>query len=335
MSAPSIALPSVSVALCTHNGAAYVGEQIESILGQTLRPTQVVVSDDASADDTVAIVRHAFELAVPTAGGPVPDLTVLRNDRPLGVTANFEQATASCTADIIALSDQDDVWRPDRMERLLPSFDDPALLLLWTDGRLVDRSGEPLGRTLFGSLELTDHERMLLTSGNAFDALLRRNLATGATILFRRDLLQAARPFGDGWVHDEWLAIVAAARGHVRALDQATIDYRQHGSNQIGMARPTLAHKLRRTLEPRADRNARLATQFAMLADRLENDRGVPPRIARLAREKSAFEAERSALPARRIRRLGRIALLARRGLYRRFASRGRADIIRDLLQPA
>jgi len=325
----------VSVALCTHNGAAYVREQVESILDQTRRPTQLVVSDDASSDETLAIVRDVFSNASETPGGPVPALTVLENPIPLGVTRNFEQAVAACTADIVALSDQDDRWRPARLETLLPAFDDPALLLLWTDGRLVDETGAPLGRTLFGSLELSDRERALVEAGRAFDALVRRNLATGATVLFRRELLRVARPFPEGWVHDEWLAIVAAARGAVAAVDEATIDYRQHGANQIGMARPTLAHKIRRTLEPRARRNARLATQFAVLADRLEYDLGVPPRIARLAREKSAFEAERSALPARRILRLGWIARSARRGLYGRFASRGRADIIRDLLQPA
>lgn len=328
-------VPSLSVALCTHNGAAYVGEQIESILNQTRRPEQVVVSDDASSDATLAIVRDAFARAIETAAGPVPAFTVLQNSSPLGVTANFEQATAACTGDVVALSDQDDRWHPARIERLLAEFDDPALLLLWTDGRLVDETGAPLGRTLFGSLELTDHERGLLKRGRAFDALLRRNLATGATILFRRDLLQAARPFPEEWVHDEWLAIVAAAHGTVAAVDDVTIDYRQHGGNQIGMARPTLRHKVARVLEPRADRNARLSAQFAALADRLARDSSVPPEAALLAAQKSAFESARSALPAGRIRRLGWIARSARRGLYSRFASRGRVDIIRDLLQPA
>lgn len=325
--------PQISVALCTHNGAAYVRRQLESILGQSRRPAQVVVSDDASTDDTVATVCDAFAAAVDTPAGPVPILTLLRNSPALGVTRNFEQATDACTGDIIALSDQDDLWHPHRLQRLVPEFDDPELLLLWTDGRLVDGEGRPLERTLFGSLELTGHERRLLENGRAFEGLLRRNLATGATILFRRELLQWARPFGRGWVHDEWLAIVAAAHGAVRAVDEPTIDYRQHGGNQIGMARPTLRHKVRRILESRADRNARLAAQFEVLADRLAGDASIAPEFARLAGQKAQFEGERSRLPTRRIRRVGWIAGSWRQGRYRRFASRGRADVIRDLLQ--
>ncbi|MFF1571832.1 glycosyltransferase family 2 protein [Leifsonia sp. NPDC058292] len=328
----SDAPPRVSVALCTYEGARFVRQQVESILGQSPRPAQLIVSDDGSRDDTVAIVRE-----VTTALPDAPETVVLVSETPLGVTKNFERAVSAASGDLIALSDQDDVWHEGRLASIAARFAaDPALLLLHTDADLVDSAGEPLGRTLFESLEITAEEFAAEQSGRAFDAFVRRNLATGATVVFRRELLDAALPFPDGWVHDEWLAAVAAATGRVEVLREATIDYRQHDSNQIGVAKPSIASKVKRVLEPRGTRNQVLASRFATLADRLAGlGSAVPAEILAAARGKAEFEAERAALPAGRLRRAAGVRRLAASGRYERFASRGRADIIRDLLQPA
>lgn len=323
----------VSVALCTYNGERFVRQQIESILLQRPRPDELIVSDDGSTDQTLSIVREIAES--PLADGVT--VVVLTGERPLGVTRNFQRAVEAATGDLIALSDQDDVWHEGRLERIAARFAaDEGLLLVHTDADLVDTDGQPLHRTLFESLEVTASEFDAELAGRAFDAFIRRNLATGATVVFRRTLLDVAIPFADGWVHDEWLAAVAAAAGRVEVLQEPTIDYRQHDSNQIGVAAPTVAGKMRRVLEPRGDRNAVLAARFGVLADRLAalGDR-VPPGFVDAAREKARFEAERAALPANRLRRPWRVRRIAVGGRYERFASRGRADIIRDLLQPA
>jgi len=322
----------VSVALCTFNGARYVRQQLESILEQVPRPAQLVVSDDGSTDETLAIVRDVTGGA--SADGV--DVVVLTGSRPLGVTKNFERAMTAADGDLIALSDQDDVWHPGRLAHIAARFAaDPELLLVHTDADLVGGTGELLGRRLFESLEITPGEFDQETSGRAFDAFIRRNLATGATVVLRRELLDVTVPFPEGWVHDEWLAIVAAATGHVDVLREPTIDYRQHDANQIGVAAPTLTGKIKRVLEPRGDRNAVLAARFTVLADRLAElgDRVPPERLAATV-EKARFEAERAALPANRLKRFGGVRRLAAGGRYERFASRGRADIIRDLLQP-
>lgn len=325
--------PRVSVALCTFNGERFVREQLESILRQSPPPAQLVVSDDGSTDGTLEIVREVA--ATPLA--EAVEVVVLTGERPLGVTANFQRAVSAANGELVALSDQDDVWHEGRLQRiagLLTSGDAP--LLVHTDADLVDSAGTHLGRTLFESLEITPDELHTEQAGRAFDAFIRRNLATGATVVFRRDLLEAALPFGSGWVHDEWLAMIAAAVGRVDVLPEPTIDYRQHDANQIGVAAPTLSRKIRRVLEPRGDRNDVLAARFALLAERLEalGDR-VPPASLEAAREKARFEAERAALPHNRLRRLIPVLRLSAGRRYARFASRGRADIVRDLLQPA
>ena len=319
-------LPTISVALGTHNGAAYLGAQLESILAQTVRPLEIVLSDDASTDGTV-------DLAVAVVGGTLP-LTVIRNSPALGVTANFQQAALACRGELIALCDQDDLWAPDKLSSMAAEFAArPDLLLLHSDARLVDSAGAPLGHSLFEALEITDEEKALVHSGRAFEALLRRNLATGATVLFRRSLLASAVPFPREWVHDEWLAIVAALVGGVDLVDRPLIDYRQHGANQIGVSRLSFTGKVRRVMEPRRARNERLATNSGILESRASALPGADAGKVDLARQKAAHERFRRALPENRALRIVPVLRQVAAGRYRRF-SRGRGDILRDLVQP-
>jgi glycosyltransferase involved in cell wall biosynthesis len=322
----------VSVALCTHNGSRYVETQLKSILGQATPPDEIVLSDDASTDDTVSIAREVLARAGTTA----PDLTVLVNSEALGVTKNFEQAIRACTGDLIALSDQDDSWHRNRLARVIPEFDAREDLdLVFTDADLVGADGESLDRTLFGVLEISEADLRAVNSGNAFSVFVRRNIATGATVMFRRRLLERALPFPSSWVHDEWLAIIAAATGNLDAIAEPLIDYRQHAANAIGVAYPTLIRKVRRALEPRGGRNVRLSRQFADLAVRLQSAPfTVSEETLRDALEKSRFEQARVALPSARVLRLGTVLSAHRRGWYSRFASQGRLDVVRDLLQP-
>ena len=318
--------PTVSVALCTHNGERFILEQLRSILRQTELPTQIVLSDDASTDATVALVQREVDDHL---GDPI-ELVVLRNEPALGVTANFAQAVAACTGELVALSDQDDSWLPDRVETMVDSFlADASLTLLFSDAQLVDGAGEPLRDTLFASIRFTAGEQREVHAGEALTTLLRRNVVTGATVMFRRSLLEAALPFPSSWVHDEWLAIIAAITGRVDFLPLQLIEYRQHGGNQIGARKPTLRDKIGRVTESRTARNARLSARAQALVDR----GGYPPEIATLVAQKAAHEQRRQRYPAARLLRLGPVLRTALSGDYGRYG-RGRYDVVRDLLQP-
>lgn len=319
----------VSVVLCTHNGGRYVAEQVASILRQVPRPRELVLGDDASTDETVAIVERL------TAAAGV-DLVLRRHDPALGVRANFADALAHATGDLIALSDQDDIWHDGKLAAMIAAFDaDPELLLAHSDARLVDAAGEPLGLTLLEALEATPGERSGLEHGDAFAILLRRNLVTGATVMIRSSLLERATPFAPDWVHDEWLAAIAAATGHLRLLPSALIDYRQHGNNQIGAHRPTWAHRWAKLREPREPRASTLIARTGQLVAALERlGPVVRPVALEGARARLAFEHRRRNLPRFPIARIPRIVAAAVRGRYSRYA-RGSVDILRDLVQPS
>jgi glycosyltransferase involved in cell wall biosynthesis len=322
---------SVSVALCTYNSARFIDEQVRSILEQELMPDEIVVSDDGSTDDTVERIRAAAK-----SSGNTAILRVLPAGPRLGVTANFQRAVSACVGDLIALSDHDDSWRPDHLSSTVPMFSEqPDLLLVHGDARLVDEAGQPTGSDLFESLGVSPREFDELEHGHAFDAYLRRNLVTGATTVFRRSLLKYALPFPSEWVHDEWLGFIAAAIGRVAVSRRVQIDYRQHGANQIGVRKLNFPGKVRRVLEPRSGRNRYLYERAQVLQRRLEQLGTVVPeeRLA-LASGKVEHQRVRAALSRSRPKRWIPVLREAATGRYSLF-SRGTADIVRDLFQPA
>lgn len=313
----------VSVALCTHQGERWIEEQLRSILAQSVPVAEIVVGDDASTDRTLEIVRAvASETDVP--------VRIREHEVALGVAANFADAIAATTGDVVALSDQDDVWHPDRLERLLPHLDGVALV--HSDARLVDADGRPLGATLADSLEMSAWERAAMADGRALEALLRRNLVTGATAIVRRDAAVAALPVPAGWIHDEWIAMCAALGDGVRFVPEQTIDYRQHGGNQIGVQRLGLGDKVRRLLEADSGKHALKAERATSLATEAAR-RGLATGAALdVLVEKARHERDRARLPRPRLLRVPRVLSGIAAGRYRRY-SRGAIDIARDLLE--
>jgi len=320
--------PTVSVALATYQGARYVAEQLHSILQQSEPVDEIVIGDDGSTDGTLDVVRGILDSAA-----NAPRVTLLEPTSRTGVAANFSRVLAATTGEIVVLCDQDDVWHVDRVSSALERFvADPALDLVFGDARLIDADGRDTGSTLFASLPLRASERFAIESGRGLDVFLRRNVATGATMSIRRRALVRALPVPAMWLHDEWIATTTALVGAMAIERRALVDYRQHGSNAVGVVAPTFAYKLRRVLAPRGERNRRLATAFAQLADWTET--AVVSSAARTrVRRKSTFEARRAALPSRRLARVPRMLMLAPE--YPSFASQGALDILRDLLQPS
>ncbi len=329
---------SISVALGTHNGERFVGEQIASILSQIRPVDEIVLSDDASSDRTVEMVEAAVA-AHRASHGAAPELVVLRNDPALRVTKNFEQALRHATGDLIALCDQDDVWHPTRVERLSARFDDPNVLFVFSNARQVGAQGEYLGHDLFEAIAMNPHERGLVESGRVFEQFMRRNLATGATVMLRRSLVDAAIPFPETWLHDEWLAVVAAAFDGVRMHDEALTDYRQHGNNQVGMTKIGAGRKFAMFAQPRTERNLRLFLRAQALDARIE-ELASPIDAAKadagyreMAHEKYRFEQARQAYPEARLMRIAPILKQLRAGNYSRYGT-GLKDSVRNLLQP-
>jgi glycosyltransferase involved in cell wall biosynthesis len=287
----------ISVALCTYNGARFLAKQIDSILDQTVRPFEIVIRDDGSSDATLSIIEEYGDA-----------LTLQPAGERLGVTRNFEEAVSSCSGAYVALSDQDDIWEPDKLERMRTAFaGNDTLRLVGSNATAIDENDNPMGFDLFSAIALTSTENSAVSSGRGFDALIKRPLFTGATVMFRRDLLEDALPFPADWMHDEWLAIIAAATGQVRLLPDRLTQYRQHGTNVAGIKQNTVQRrlsKLRKLTAPRTSRYRTLRARRTSLAAHLKGIDASPDTIA-ISEAALTHEEFRSGLPSSRALRIG------------------------------
>ena len=225
----------VSVALCTFNGDLYLKEQIESILQQSSKVHEIVISDDGSTDQTKGIINQ-YKIDYPAI------FKLNFHDRAVGTIRNFQTALEKCTGDVVFLSDQDDIWHPDKVAIMLRSFRDPRCLLLFTNGTLVDGAGNSLHSTLWDKWSFTPLRRLRWlwsTRGALIDLLRNNNKVTGATVAMRASLLEVVLPIRTPphYWHDAWFALHAAARGGLRFIPNLLINYRMHPKQQVGITK--------------------------------------------------------------------------------------------------
>lgn len=218
----------VSIAMCTFNGARYLLEQLESFGSQTLLPNELVVCDDGSSDDSVEIA-HAF---ADQAGFPV---RIYKNNYNLGSTKNFEKAINLCEGDIIFLADQDDVWLPNKLSRVMEEFSkDQDLAGVLTDAIVADKNLEPLGYTFWQATRFNRAQRERAVKGRPGTLLKYNASMAGATFAFRATYRDLVLPIPGYWTHDAWIILLIAALARVEILPESLNIWRQHARQQVG-----------------------------------------------------------------------------------------------------
>jgi glycosyltransferase involved in cell wall biosynthesis len=318
----------VSIALCTYNGARFLQDQLQSFLNQTRLPDELVVCDDRSTDATCEIVE-AFARQAPF---PVR-LSV--NDRNLGSTRNFELAISLCVGDLIFLSDQDDFWRPEKVERMAHEFENsPDVALVFSDAEVVDANLTPLGYRLWSSMEFDARQQRSMRTGRAFEVLLKQNVVTGAAMAFRRCSLDLALPISPIWIHDGWIAITLSLSAEIRALAEPLILYRQHGGNQVGGLQKDWHGEVRHAKLIGATEYLRVADQYNAVRVWLSSHgESFGKASAELAlAEKISHLQHRSILPDAWLKRALVVLRVLLAGDYHRF-SRGWKSVIKDLMK--
>lgn len=317
--------------MCTYNGAAYLRPQLDSLLAQTLLPDEILIADDGSSDATLEILQR-FVLRAKQRG---VDVVLRCNPQNLGYVKNFSQALLQASGDIIFLCDQDDVWRPDKLALMMARFTgEPSLLLLHTDARLVDADGQSLHCSMFEALQLDELEKLAIHAGDAFDVVLRRSFVTGATAAVRRELVRLAMPVADAWIHDEWLAAVAASVGRVDFLDEPLIDYRQHGANQIGARQRTLSMKWHDLYLPRRQLFSEEVARLLLLEKFLEQGEfpRAQERVEQVRHKRLHLQRRLTIGRTKKWQRWPLVLSEAAQGDYRRYGT-GIRSILRDLLR--
>ncbi|MBQ8557076.1 MAG: glycosyltransferase family 2 protein [Clostridia bacterium] len=245
----------VSVLLAAFNGEAYLPAQLDSIRHQTLTDWRVLWQDDGSADGTAALLQHQDACFVPGC----------EQGLHLGAIGNFLSLLRQDDAPYAALCDQDDLWHADRLSRCMAAMQEAERLygpdtplLVHSDCRVVDEAGQVLHASFF---------RHQGWDGNAtsLPRLLVQNNVTGCTVLMNaplRKLVTERARAEKLFMHDWFIALTAAAFGRIIFVDEALVDYRQHGANVVGASRTGLVQRGLAALRTPEKARARLALAY-------------------------------------------------------------------------
>lgn len=235
----------ISVCLCTCNGGKFLSDQLESISCQSIRPDQLVISDDCSTDNTLDIVEN-FSNQV-----SFPVKLVVNKGLRLGVTENFERALRFCDGDVIIFSDQDDVWRNDKIQIIKQAFEDsPESGYFFSNAIIIDSEGLPQPETLWSRVGFSGDRRNSFRDGDQIKNLLRgSNPVYGMTMSIRASGLPMVLPIESKsgmMTHDVWIAIILSALSKNGLADpRCLVNYRQH-EDQVAGAGESRGHILSR-----------------------------------------------------------------------------------------
>jgi len=205
--------PPISVVLCTYNGAKYIEAQLASIIAQTYAVTEIIVVDDVSSDDTMAVVERA--------AARDSRISLSQNNFNIGFTSNFESALQMAKHDYIAISDQDDIWHHQKIEKMMAAFEPDAAAIYCDSVRFTkDIPIHPIKNKSSRHVAGTNVRKLALY-----------NTVSGHALIIRKSLLEQALPIPNAVYYDWWLALQAVTSGGLQYLDEILVYQRAHDTN--------------------------------------------------------------------------------------------------------
>ena len=214
----------VDILLATYNGEKYIREQIDSILNQTYKEFRLLISDDGSTDGTRDILNEykakddRFE--------------IFRQEENLGVVKNFEFLLKKVDAKYYMFSDQDDIWKDDKIEKSFKKNEE-GFDLVYSDLEVVD---ENLNVTYESYWKLKGIYKKIKKYNN-FESLYLNNFITGCTVISKKELIDTFMPLPNiskFVLHDYWISLIISQNGKIAYIEEPLIKYRQHKNNKVG-----------------------------------------------------------------------------------------------------
>lgn len=203
----------ISVCMAVYNGANFIQAQIASILPQVGDRDEIIIVDDGSRDNTIAVIEEFCDKRI----------RIVRQEQNRGVVQTFGRALEEARGEIIFLSDQDDIWRSDKVRKFLELLaSQPGVTVAMSDAVIIDATGNAISGPKFGSKRF--HRGVLPN--------LVRNRYQGSAMAFRRSILEYCLPFPPGIpMHDAWIGLVNQLVGKAGFVNEPLLYYRRHGSN--------------------------------------------------------------------------------------------------------
>lgn len=247
-----------TVLLATYNGARFLPCLLSSLQQQDITDFTVLMQDDGSTDATSALLQGI--------AAEDPRFThAAENGHHFGSKGNFISLIRQCRSPYIALCDQDDQWEPDRLSRCLSAMHEAEArygadtpLLIHSDARLVDEQGTPLQESFF-------RHQGWDPAAVTLPRLLVQNNVTGCTLLMNAALRDLVARYADPatmHMHDWFIALTAAAFGHIVFVDAPLVRYRQHDVNVMGASQDSQIHRGVKALSAWQKGKARIALTY-------------------------------------------------------------------------
>lgn len=237
--------PLISIVMATYNGEKFLREQVDSLLAQTYPSLEFILVDDASSDASLRILQ---EYAAQDAR-----ISLVANSLNQGLLATFETGIRAAKGEMIALSDQDDVWMSDKISLLAGAIG--SYSMIYADSALTNAAGSVTGKF---------SDRNYLCDYPSALHYVFGTKAMGHAMLFKREITDIALPFPDYVGHDYILGFTAAALNGVVYYPQTLVNYRQHSTNTMGAD----LSKGKKNYNSREERNARIVKRLDLIAER-------------------------------------------------------------------
>ena len=215
----------IDILMPTYNGRLYLRKQLDSILNQTFSDFRLIVSDDASTDSTLEILKEYEKKD--------RRIEIYGHQENIGVSANFEFLIGKVRSEYFMFSDQDDVWEPDKIEKTFNKMKETNSDLVYTDLEVTDSRLKTISPSYW---KLKSFENKVKNYNN-FESLYLNNYITGCTMLMKSKWINEFLPFPKNSkyvLYDYWIALVISQNGKMAYVDKPTIKYRQHKKNQVG-----------------------------------------------------------------------------------------------------
>lgn len=231
----------IDILMATYNGKKFLKEKIDSILNQTYSNIRLVISDDCSKDGTTEILKEYEQKD--------KRVEVHYHEYNQGSTQNFEYLLRQVKNEIFMLSDQDDYWLPEKVEKSLETLNQQNADLVFGDLEIVDEKLNTIHPSFCDFMLLS---RKIKKYINNYRVNYLYNCVTGCTVMAKKKLIKSFLPIptkSKYLIHDHWMGIQASLHGKLAYMPQKYIKYRQHGNNQVGTDK--ISHKFKKLEEVR------------------------------------------------------------------------------------
>ncbi|MCW4001307.1 MAG: glycosyltransferase [Candidatus Bathyarchaeota archaeon] len=209
----------VSVVMCSYNHEKYISQAIESVLNQTARDLELIITDDCSKDSSQEIIESYKQKD--------PRVNAVFHRRNMGITKTLNDGLGRVHGKYVCFLDSDDLWMENKIEKQLEVLRQDDRKILWSDGIIINDEGQKTGQ-VFTKFLNAPHKK----NGDLFQPMLREQFILLQTVILKAEYLKELQ-FADnlGYVNDHRLLVDLAVHHTFRFMPEHLAKYRLHRNN--------------------------------------------------------------------------------------------------------